>query len=194
VLPKTTTFHLPDDRIRIHDAKRAGRRPHTASCFSAVCRHAYFFQGSGWNQNAHYGHDPRVVETTIRDLRAFCRQQMAEVSRVNGRIYSNKPPGLAIMRRTVCAGREDSHSDLLRQVIIHADIRGDSGGGGCARESLHSDATAPTSEFGTRAVASRSARRGPILGMLYNHIPVAPCVRGLVVISANNPRRRNATA
>src|SRR4051812_18092871 len=61
-----------------------------ASCF------AYFYQGNGWSSNAHFATIRSIVEHRTFRIGQFA-SRTGDVSIVDGRTYSNKPPGVAII-------------------------------------------------------------------------------------------------
>lgn len=80
-------------------ATSPGRDLRTSAWLLGVCSfvaYAYFFQGFGWNQNAHYATMRCIVEhgsPEITPLAGFT----GDVSYAGDRIFSNKPPGLALL-------------------------------------------------------------------------------------------------
>ncbi len=63
--------------------------------FSTFCfLYIYFFQGGGWNQNAHFDTVRALVETGSPEITPYAANT-GDVSRVGERVFSNKPPGLA---------------------------------------------------------------------------------------------------
>jgi len=58
--------------------------------------YAYFFQGGGWNQNTHFDTARALVERHTFELSAFS-QNTGDVGRHEGKVYSNKGPGLALL-------------------------------------------------------------------------------------------------
>ena len=57
--------------------------------------YAYFFQGGGWNQNSHLDTIRAIVERHTLEITPYA-ENTGDVGTVDGRIYSNKPPGLAL--------------------------------------------------------------------------------------------------
>lgn len=57
---------------------------------------AYFFQGGGWNQNSHFDTIRSVVERHALDITPFAKNT-GDVARHDGKVYSNKGPGLAFV-------------------------------------------------------------------------------------------------
>ncbi|MGH7179666.1 MAG: hypothetical protein ACREJC_19985, partial [Tepidisphaeraceae bacterium] len=57
---------------------------------------AYFYQGEGWSQNSHFYTIRSIVERGTFEITPF-ESQTGDISNVNGRIYSNKPPGLPLL-------------------------------------------------------------------------------------------------
>jgi hypothetical protein len=64
-------------------------------CTFAFC-YAFFYQGGGWNQNSHFDTIRALVERRTTEITAYARNT-GDVGKVDGRIYSNKPPGLAFL-------------------------------------------------------------------------------------------------
>jgi hypothetical protein len=62
--------------------------------------YAYFFQGTGWNQNAHFDTVRAIVERGTFEITAYA-SNTGDVSRVGDKVYSNKPPGLALLAAPV---------------------------------------------------------------------------------------------
>ena len=58
--------------------------------------YAYFFQGGGWNQNAHFDTIRALVERGTLEITAYA-SNTGDVSRIGARVFSNKPPGLALV-------------------------------------------------------------------------------------------------
>jgi hypothetical protein len=58
--------------------------------------YAYFFQGSGWNQHAHFSTMRALVEDGTADVTRF-RERTGDVTFRGDHVYSNKPPGIALM-------------------------------------------------------------------------------------------------
>lgn len=65
------------------------------ACFFAFL-YAYFFQGGGWNQNCQFDSIRAIVEQGRVDITAFATNT-GDVGQYQGRIYSNKLPGLAFL-------------------------------------------------------------------------------------------------
>src|SRR4051812_5257414 len=65
----------------------------TACSFIA---YVYFFQGFGWNPNSHYATIRSIVERGTADITPFT-DITGDVSRIGGRIVSNKPPGFPLL-------------------------------------------------------------------------------------------------
>jgi hypothetical protein len=64
-------------------------------CFFSFL-YVYFFQGGGWNQNSQFDTIRAIVERGTTEITAFARNT-GDVGVLKDRIYSNKPPGLALM-------------------------------------------------------------------------------------------------
>src|SRR3954447_18855616 len=64
----------------------------------ALCAivYAYFFQGTGWNQNAQFDTIRTLAEQRTFEITRYA-DNTGDVSRVGDRVYSNKPPGVAIL-------------------------------------------------------------------------------------------------
>src|SRR5207244_12059581 len=63
---------------------------------STLLAYSYFFQGFGWNQNSHFATIRCIAEhgsPEITPLAGFT----GDVSYAGNRIFSNKPPGLALI-------------------------------------------------------------------------------------------------
>ena len=58
--------------------------------------YAYFFGGSGWNQNASFDLTRSIVERHRLDIDSY-RDNTADLSFYGGHAYSNKAPGLSIL-------------------------------------------------------------------------------------------------
>ncbi len=63
--------------------------------------YTYFFQGQGYNQNAHLDTIRAVVERGTFEITAFARPGgtltfTEDIYDIGGRVFSNKPPGMAI--------------------------------------------------------------------------------------------------
>jgi len=58
--------------------------------------YAYFFQGGGWNQNAHFDTVRALVERGTLEITAYA-SNTGDVSTIGSRVFSNKPPGLALV-------------------------------------------------------------------------------------------------
>lgn len=58
--------------------------------------HAYSFQGGGWNQNAQLDVVRALVEQHGFEISAYAANT-GDISYFEGRVYANKPPGLAIL-------------------------------------------------------------------------------------------------
>ncbi|MGB7157597.1 MAG: hypothetical protein WBD40_06000 [Tepidisphaeraceae bacterium] len=70
--------------------------------------YAYFFQGQGYNQNAQLDTIRAIVERQTFEITAFARPGgpltfTGDIYDVNGRVFSNKPPGMAIVGAPVYA-------------------------------------------------------------------------------------------
>src|SRR5262245_5258346 len=65
---------------------------------AAAClfSYAYFYQGEGWSMTSHFATIRSVVERGTFEISAY-RSQTGDISVVEGRVYSNKPPGLALV-------------------------------------------------------------------------------------------------
>jgi hypothetical protein len=74
-----------------------------ASLFLAVLFvYAYFFQGYGYNQDAHFDTVRAIVERGTLEIGPYVADPYGpgftgDVSRVDERVYSSKPPGLALV-------------------------------------------------------------------------------------------------
>lgn len=60
-----------------------------------ILLYGYFYQGGGWNQNSHFDTVRAMVETGSIEITQFA-QNTADVGYFQGRVYSNKGPGLAL--------------------------------------------------------------------------------------------------
>jgi hypothetical protein len=58
--------------------------------------YGYFFQGGGWNQNAVFDTARALVERGTLEISAYA-SNTGDLSRVSGRVYANKAPGLAFL-------------------------------------------------------------------------------------------------
>src|SRR6476646_10278632 len=70
--------------------------------------YVYFFQGYGFNQNAHFATLRALVERRTWEITSYVADPYADgftgdVSFVGGRTYSSKPPGLALLAAPVYA-------------------------------------------------------------------------------------------
>jgi len=63
---------------------------------------AYFFQGGGWNQNARFDTVRALVERGTFEITAYAANT-GDVAVVDGRVYSNKSPGQALLAAPVYA-------------------------------------------------------------------------------------------
>jgi len=61
-----------------------------------LCSYAYFFGGSGWNQNATFNLARAIVEQQRLDMTSYTANT-GDVSFHEGRVYSNKAPGLGFL-------------------------------------------------------------------------------------------------
>src|ERR1700760_895019 len=61
---------------------------------------AWFFQGTGLNQNAQFDTVRAIVERHTFDITEFA-SNTGDTSVVDGRVYANKPPGLAVLATRV---------------------------------------------------------------------------------------------
>src|SRR5688572_22834583 len=70
----------------------------------ALCAvvYAYFFQGTGWNQNAQFDTIRALVEHRTFEITRYA-DNTGDISHVGDRIYSNKPPGVAMLGAPVYA-------------------------------------------------------------------------------------------
>ena len=87
-----------------HEARRVGR----VLFLGTLLVYGYFFQGQGYNQNAQFDAIRAVVERGTFEITAFARPGgtftfTGDVYDVGGRIFSNKPPGMAIAGAPVYA-------------------------------------------------------------------------------------------
>jgi len=64
-------------------------------CTFTLC-YAYFFQGGGYNQNSHFDTVRALVERGTTEITAYA-DNTGDIGVVKGRVYSNKPPGLAFL-------------------------------------------------------------------------------------------------
>ena len=76
------------------DARRDRRAIWLLATTSFVL-YAYFFQGTGWNQNAHFDTVRAFVENGTAEITPFATNT-GDVSRIGDRVFSNKPPGLPL--------------------------------------------------------------------------------------------------
>lgn len=58
--------------------------------------YAYFFQGGGWNQNSHFDTIRALVEKHTVEISDYVKNT-GDVGRLDGKVYSNKGPGLALV-------------------------------------------------------------------------------------------------
>src|SRR5438876_1059931 len=63
---------------------------------STLLSYIYFFQGFGWNQNSHFATMRCIVEHGSPEITPFAGFT-GDVSYAGNRIFSNKPPGLALI-------------------------------------------------------------------------------------------------
>jgi len=67
---------------------------------SSFLIYAYFFQGSGWNQLAHFSTMRSLAEHGSADISRF-HNLTGDVTFRGEHIYSNKPPGIALLGTTI---------------------------------------------------------------------------------------------
>jgi hypothetical protein len=77
------------------DAPKPLRTPWVLAACSFIA-YGYFFQGFGWNPNSHYATIRSLVERGTADITPFT-DITGDVSRIDGRIVSNKPPGFPLL-------------------------------------------------------------------------------------------------
>ncbi len=75
---------------------KADRFASLAIFVTLFCSYAYFFGGSGWNQNATFALTRALVEQQRLDITSF-EANTGDVSFHEGRVYSNKAPGLGFL-------------------------------------------------------------------------------------------------
>lgn len=63
-------------------------------CTFSVC-YAYFYQGPGFNQNSQFDTVRALIEHGTTDITAYA-ENTGDVGVFAGKVYSNKPPGLAL--------------------------------------------------------------------------------------------------
>src|SRR5262245_58441398 len=74
----------------------ADRRAIALLLFLSVVAYSYFYQGDGWTLQSHFATIRSLVEHgTFHIAPTFA--QTGDVAVIDGRTYSNKPPGLAIV-------------------------------------------------------------------------------------------------
>src|SRR5665811_2026766 len=72
--------------------------------FAAVfVSYAWFFQGGGWNQNSRFDVVRALVEFRTFEITKLSGNT-GDVAEIEGRVYSNKPPGLAVLLAPAYAG------------------------------------------------------------------------------------------
>jgi hypothetical protein len=64
-------------------------------CTFAWC-YAYFYQGGGWNQNSQFDTVRALVERGTTEITAYAGNT-GDVGVIKGKVYANKPPGLAFL-------------------------------------------------------------------------------------------------
>jgi len=64
--------------------------------FALIVLYGYFYQGGGANQNSHFDTSRSLVERGSFEITEFAHNT-TDTSTVEGRIYSNKPPGLPVI-------------------------------------------------------------------------------------------------
>lgn len=71
------------------------------SLFLLFCLlYLYFFQGGGWNQNSHFDTVRAMIETGSPEIGAYAANT-GDLRLAQGGVYSNKPPGLALLSAPV---------------------------------------------------------------------------------------------
>src|SRR5205814_164430 len=83
------------------DERAAERRARWGLFVASLLVYAWFFQGDGFNQNAHFDTVRALVERRTFAITDYARAgevgYTGDVSVVGGRVYSSKPPGLAVI-------------------------------------------------------------------------------------------------
>ena len=64
--------------------------------FTTFIAYGYFFQGNGWNQAAHFATMRSLAERGAAEISPFT-DHTQDVSYFSGGVYSNKPPGIALL-------------------------------------------------------------------------------------------------
>ena len=85
------------------NAATAHRRPLLLALFLITfCTYGAFFNGGGWNQNAHFALTRAIVEQQTVRIDSY-RWATFDVSEHDGHVYANKAPGLSLMAVPVYA-------------------------------------------------------------------------------------------
>jgi hypothetical protein len=87
---------MPSSQLHNHAATGQDRRALALLfCIFAFC-YGYFYQGGGWNQNSQFDTIRALVERGTTEITEYS-QNTGDIGSINGRVYSNKPPGLAFL-------------------------------------------------------------------------------------------------
>ncbi|MGB7160079.1 MAG: hypothetical protein WBD40_18575 [Tepidisphaeraceae bacterium] len=81
-------------------ARSADTRALWAIGLACLFVYAYFYQGPGYNQHAHFATARAIVEHGTFEITPY-KESTGDVSYVGGRIYSSKAPGLALLAAPV---------------------------------------------------------------------------------------------
>lgn len=82
--------------LGVEISARVNRRIAVWLFICCLFAYAYFFQGTGWNQNAHFDTVRAIVERGDFDITDYAANT-GDVSRLGERVFSNKPPGLPLL-------------------------------------------------------------------------------------------------
>jgi len=95
------------------------RRPESALFVLALGVYAYFFQGGGWNQNAHFDLTRAIVEQHTLVLDDYVANT-GDWSVANHHYYSNKAPGVGLLAVPVYAAVHPlAHGQRVRGWVVH---------------------------------------------------------------------------
>jgi hypothetical protein len=104
----TLPHALPEVSVPLTSDQQIDRRATWVLFVGTLLVYAYFFGGQGYNQNAQFDAIRAVVERGTFEITAYADPGgpltfTGDVYRVNGRIFSNKPPGMALIGAPVYA-------------------------------------------------------------------------------------------